>query len=61
MAELIPSVMFYDDDEKGYSNAQVTEFNFELMERLGSLEKGGSEYMKVAQAFHAEVAQRQRG
>ena len=54
MAELIPSVMFHNDDV--HSDVEIAALNFELMDRLGNLKKGSAEYMKVAEAFHAEVA-----
>jgi hypothetical protein len=58
MAELIPSVMFRDDNTDGYTSEQIAALNFELMDALGNLAPGSAEYLERAKAFHAEVSRR---
>ena len=55
MAELVPEAWFYGDANLDPMTA--AEWNFELMDRLGTLAPGSPEY-EGGQGLHAEVAKR---
>jgi hypothetical protein len=44
----------------GYSDLEIAALNFELGDRLGTLEPGSAAYLDCAKAFHLEVARRSK-